>query len=287
MRTKGFYRIHRTTWQRVMLCLVCLALLAPSSAFPAGVDAHRWWPVQTVPRGLVRLSKDGYPEPRAASEMMAQSVAGLAAKAVNEGRADELVWMETDNVDIEDWLARRLKHEPQLEQRGTFALWDLVDRYTRMGIIKGYILYRPDRSVGELNDHRPNMDCSVNVATSVAGLLDGIIVDEAHGGRCQEAMDSSCCWMRPGEDPGLGVFATYQHLFNRQMLCTQDPRKPNSRDLAIAHKVLTVFGYDEPSRRHDMARTALADSGRECGDEFEKRTCPRFGDTCKRPPTGR
>ena len=244
MRTKGFYRIHRIIWLRVMLCLVCLALLAPSSAFPAGVDAHRWWPVQTVPRGLVRLSKDGYPEPRAASEMMAQSVAGLAAKAVNEGRADELVWMETDNVDIEDWLARRLKHEPQLEQRGTFALWDLVDRYTRMGIIKGYILYRPDRSVGELNDHRPNMDCSVNVATSVAGLLDGIIVDESMEGEARKHGLKLLVDVR--EKTQAWCFATYHDQFNRHMLCTQDPRKPNSRDLAIAQKALTVYGYDDP-----------------------------------------
>jgi hypothetical protein len=49
-------------------------------------------------------------------------VAGLAAKAVNESRADEMVWVGTDNIDIEDWLARLLKRHPQLELRGSFAL---------------------------------------------------------------------------------------------------------------------------------------------------------------------
>jgi hypothetical protein len=41
-------------------------------------------------------------------------------------------------------------------------------------------------------------------------------------------------------------FDRYRDQFNRHMLCTQDPRKPNTRDLAIAQKTLTVFGYAEP-----------------------------------------
>jgi hypothetical protein len=196
-----------------------------------------------MPKGLVRLQNE-LPAPRASCEMMAQSVAGLAAKAVNEGRADELVWVGSDNIDIEDWLARRLKRQPQLELRGTFALWDLVDRYAREGIIKGYILYRADRSKGGLSQHRPAMDCSVNVATSLAGLLDGIIVDESIEGEAKlhglkllmDVRDKTQAW----------CFETYKDRFNRRMLCTQDPRKPNVRDLAIAQKTLTVFGYAEP-----------------------------------------
>jgi hypothetical protein len=91
-----------------------------------------------MPKALVRLQNE-FPSPRASYEMMAQSVAGLAAKAVNEGRADEMVWVRTDNIDIEDWFARLLKRQPQPELRGTFALWDLVDRYSKQGIIQGYI----------------------------------------------------------------------------------------------------------------------------------------------------
>jgi len=226
------------------IVFVSLGLLAPNPAFPVTRDVDRWWPVQSVPKALVRLSKDGFPEPHAASEMMAQSVAGLAAKAVNAGRADELVWMETDNVDIEDWLVRRRKCQPPLELRGTFAVWDLVDRYRQMGLIKGYILYRQDRSTGDLNEHRPGMDCSVNVATSLAGLLDGIIVEESMEGDAKkhglnmlmDARDKTQAW----------CFATYRDGFNRHMLCTQDPRKPNSRDLAIAQKALTVYGRGDP-----------------------------------------
>ncbi|HVM63012.1 MAG TPA: hypothetical protein VMV72_19290 [Verrucomicrobiae bacterium] len=177
--------------------------------------------------------------------MMVQSVSGLAARAVNEGHGDEMVWVTVeDNVDVEDWLARLLRRQPQLEMRGTFAPWELVDRYEKRGLIKGYVLYRADHSKGELNEHRPGMDCSVNVATSLAGLLDAIIVDEqleaeakAHGLKMlMDVRDKTQAW----------CFERYKDRFNRRMVCTQDPRKPNVRDLAIAQKSLVVYGYAEP-----------------------------------------
>ncbi|MGD0651669.1 MAG: hypothetical protein ABSA97_11120 [Verrucomicrobiia bacterium] len=204
-----------------------------------------WWPVQAMPKALVRTENENrFPAPRVPYQMMVQSVAGLAAKAVNEGRADEMVWVGTDNVDVEDWFARLRQRHPQLEIRSVFGPWDLVDRYAKKGLIKGYILYRSDQSRGETNEHRPGMDCSVNVATSLAGLLDGIIVDEnleseakTHGLKMLlDVRDKTQAW----------CFETYKDRFNRRMVCTQDPRKPHARDLAIAQKALTAFGYEEP-----------------------------------------
>jgi hypothetical protein len=199
-----------------------------------------------MPKALMRTKIQNEPGSlRASCAMMAQSVAGLAAKAVNEGRADEMVWVAVeDNVDVEDWFARLFQRHPQLELRGTFGPWDLVDRYAKQGLIKGYILYRSDTSMGETSQHRPGMDCSVNTATSLAGILDGIIVDEnlegeakAHGLKMLiDVRDKTQAW----------CFETYKDRFNRRMVCTQDPRKSNARDLAIAQKTLVVFGYDEP-----------------------------------------
>ncbi|MCC7376748.1 MAG: hypothetical protein IT581_18960 [Verrucomicrobiales bacterium] len=225
--------------------LSSLALVVLLFPFRAAADENRWWPVQAVPKAVVRLENPGgCSSAHAACEMMAQSVAGLAAKAVNEGRGDEMVWIVTGNADVEDWFARRLQRQPELEQRGTFGLWDLVDRYAGKGVIKGYILYRWDGSKGDDNERRPGMDCSVNVATSLAGFLDGIIVDEsleaeakAHGlTNLVDVRDKTQAW----------CFETYKDRFSRRMVCTQNPRKSNVRDLAIAQKVLTVYGDDEP-----------------------------------------
>lgn len=223
-----------------------LGLIFLPISFPAAADENRWWPVQEMPKALVRTKiRTEPPSLRASCEMMMQSVAGLAAKSVNEGRGDEMVWVDIDdNLDVEDWLARLLQRHPKVEMRGTFGPWDLVDRYVKQGLIKGYILYRSDSSLGETSQHRPGMDCSVNVATSLAGLHDGIIVDEsleaeakAHGlTLLLDVRNQTQTW----------CFETFKDRFNRRMVCTQDPRKSNVRDLAIAQKTLVVFGYAEP-----------------------------------------
>jgi len=57
-----------------------------------GQTEDRWWPAQSLPKAVARTSsQQEFPAPRAALQMMVQSVAGLAAQAVNEGRGDELV----------------------------------------------------------------------------------------------------------------------------------------------------------------------------------------------------
>ena len=219
---------------------------APSAIKPRVDHESGWWPTQVMPKALVRTAnQNNFPAPRASCDMMVQSVAGLTAKAVNDGRGDEMVWVGTDNVDVEDWLARVLKRHPQLELRGVFDPWPLVGRYAKRGIIRGYILYRADKSKGAINEHRPGLDCSVNVATSLAGILDGIIVDEAletqakqHGLKLlMDVRNKSQAW----------CFETYKDRFNRAMVCTQDPLKPHVRDLAIAQKAFTVYGYDAPT----------------------------------------
>jgi hypothetical protein len=227
---------------------ILFLVMAFLNAMPgmAGENNDRWWPVQAPPKAILRTANQReFPEPRRALQMMAQSVAGLAAKAVNEGRGGEMVWVSNGEGDLEKWLVRLFALHPDWERPGVFQPWDLVDRYTKQGVIKGYILYRRDQEKVGNNPGRAGMDYSVNVATSLAGLLDGIIVDEelekaaqAHGLKLLlDVRDKSQTW----------CFQTYQDQFNRRMLCTQDPRKPHVRDLAIAQKVFTVYGQGEPT----------------------------------------
>jgi hypothetical protein len=225
----------------VLLANVCGAAekAAPPALKPRADHESGWWPTQAMPKALVRATN------QSGFEMLVQSVAGLAAKAVNEGRGDEMVWLSNDNVDVEDWLARKRKRHPQLEMRGVFDPWELVDRYMKSGLIHGYILYRADTSKGAINEHRPGMDCSVNVATSLAGILDGIMVDESleaqaqqHGlKRLIDVRDKTQAW----------CFETYKDRFSRVMVCTQDPKKSHVRDLAIARKAFTCYGHAAPT----------------------------------------
>ncbi len=228
--------------RNLLLLVVCLSTLVASAAPPE----DRWWPVQKLPKAIARTSDARAPQSsQAALQMMVQSVAGLAAQAVNEGSGDEMVWVDTGNRDVEDWLARMLAAHPGLQKSGAFGPWELVDRYCKQGIIKGYILYRLDHSRGEINSYRAGMDCSVNVATSLAGVMAGILVAEeleadakAHGlNLLLDARDKTQSW----------CFQTYRARFNRRILCTQDPRKPHVRDLAIAHRAFTCYGDTEPT----------------------------------------
>jgi hypothetical protein len=112
------------------------------------------------------------------------------------------------------------------------------------------------------------MDCSVNVATSLAGILDGVIVEEkleseakAHGlALLLDARDKSQSW----------CFQTYQRHFNRRMLCAQDPRKPHVRDLAIAQKAFAMYGNgDLPRKAMEWLEPLSPILGWNGGDEFE------------------
>jgi hypothetical protein len=231
-------RIQSTLTAHLLIAFIACASLS------ADENQDRWWPTQRLPKGLIQVRNDSASS-RLALDMMTQSLAGLAAKALNESRGDEMVWVDNSNFDLDDWKNRMLAKYPQIEKRGSFAPWDLVDRYANLGIIKGYILYRSDKSSGPLNSYRAGLDCSVNVATSLSGLLDGIIVAEelqetarAHGLKLLlDARDKSQQW----------CFQTYKDQFNRRILCTQDPQKPHIRDLAIAQKALTIYGKDQPT----------------------------------------
>jgi len=249
---------------------VLRALIAAGLAgCPACADDDRWWPTQAMPRALVRTGDmHAFPEPTFGHQVLVQSIAGLAAGAVNEGHFDEMVWVGTGNLDLEDWYAQFLKRHPNVEDRGMFGPWPLVDRYAARGLIKGYILFKADRSDGELNQHRRGMDRSLNVATSLAGLLGGVVVEEAL--ECEAKARGLPMLLDARDKTQAWCFATYKGRFNRRMIATQDPQKPHIRDLAIARKAFTFYGADAPAAEALAWLEPLAPVlGWNGGDEYE------------------
>lgn len=199
--------------------------------------------------------------------MMVQSIAGLAAKAVNEGQGDELVWVETGNPSLTEWLKRWKAAHPSVVMTNA-APWELVDRFAKRGIIKGYIVYKRDQSKRELNAYSSDMDLSVNVATSLASVLDGIIVEESIE---QEAVSHGLKRVADARGKTQGwCFETYRERFNRRMVCAQDPRKPHTRDFAIAQTAFVVYGDAEPTTSVMKWLEPLSPIlGWNGGDEFE------------------
>ena len=233
----------RTTLMRNRL-IFAIVLVAAGFVFKsiAGQNdlGDRWWPIQKVPKTIIRVPASG-----AARDMMIQSVAGLAAKAVNEGQGNEMVWVETGNASLGEWFSRWRAAHAEVVVTGPMDSWEIVDHFAKRETIKGYILYKLDVSKRDLNSYSADMDCSVNIATSLAPILHGIIVDEslereaiAHGlNRLADVRNETQAW----------CFQTYRDQFNRHIVCTQDPKKPHTRDFAIAHNAFTFYGDAEPS----------------------------------------
>lgn len=158
--------------------------------------------------------------------MLAQSLAGLAARAVNEGRFDEMVWIDLGNPEYERWYrgaVRRLK----VEEGGEQNLWDLVVRYHKAGVIAGYILYTAG-------------DSSINAATVAAGQMRGILVE-----RQLQAKAQACglpCLLDAGGLNDAWAFDRFGDSLNRTMVLAQSPDKPHARAMAIAHNLMVIYG---------------------------------------------
>jgi hypothetical protein len=101
--------MRKPMWQRPC-AVISLIWLTLQLGLAAPADApDRWWPKQTLPKTVLRTSSQlDFPAPRQALQMMVQSVAGLAAGAVNEGRSDEMVWVGNGRGDLEEWYSRLL-----------------------------------------------------------------------------------------------------------------------------------------------------------------------------------
>ena len=180
-----------------------------------------------------------------AEHFLVQSVEGLVAQAVVEHRSDELVWIGLGpDKDYSAWLAglcRRLT----LVDGGRFKPWELVARYRGRGIVKGYILYTPDVSVGELPGLRAGVDESVNVATTAAGILGGVLVSPALQAKAK-ALGLPLLLDARGKTPAW-AFERFKPRLNRGEAMAQDPKLPQNRDIAIARRMFVLWGRQEPT----------------------------------------
>jgi len=239
--------------------LICS--LAFSGCAASDSSGSRYWPNQELPTGLIRTVPHEDFEPLtgpegnkvpgsfAAEHVMVQSISGLAARAVNQGRLDELVWITVGSPDgglnIEydrsfQWMVNKF----DIEDRGVFSSWELIDRYSGKGIIKGYVLYSYDHSEGDAYEQRrENIDESVNAATMMASLLNGVLIEESME---EQAKEHGLELLYDARGVSVSeVFAEHKDKFNPRVAVTADPKAPNLRDTAIAYNLAVSFDTEE------------------------------------------
>lgn len=279
-------RIRRPAARLAGAALVAGAALAGAAAHaiegpPLGRNAKPidapipgTWPAQEAPAAFRVVfqsnpgdDSDDFPQGRpAALQVLAASLGGVAARAVNEGRHDELLWMPFRRPSYDMWLAEGIARNG-LEERPAMAVLDAVAHYRGLGLVHGYIVYRRDGSPGGAYTDREGIDHSANVATMLAAANDGVLVveesieDEVAALGLQRVLDARGL-------PWDEAFESVRGRLSRDAILTIDPRVHNLRDIAIAQRLGVAFGTGADYQRllaHARPNTPVL--GWNAGDE--------------------
>lgn len=204
-----------------------------------------WFPAQKKPSRII-VCNVNYKNPGEA--MLAQSVSGLAAQAVNEGTFDALIWLnikdltDPDSLSFNTWL-EMAKSRLNISKVDTMGLWNIVNQFRFRGIINGYVLYKTDDSKGKAYKSRMGMNHSANFATTAAGVLKGVMISE------DLVPYAAAYGLRKLLDVRNETYETISSQFkdslNRDMGMHVDPKYPHHRALAIAFRNNVFYGSQQ------------------------------------------
>lgn len=212
---------------------------------------HYYYP--RFPRPRVLLSVRAVPSFEMA--VVLQTLAGLVARQALQARSREMIWVPPPQTAYRHWLKMLLAHTgARLD--GNHSIWELVERYRARGVVKGYVLYRFERSSRPVNEITPEMDISLNVATSLCSVLNAVAVDESLQ---QEAEARGLRLLadarRMSEEE---CYARYGSRFSGKVMAIQDPKIVETRAEMIA---LQAFVVSRPGALYErILRTLEADS---------------------------
>lgn len=204
-------------------------VLVTVSCLVKAQTATQFWPLQKAPGQIVTCKIQNFSDVREMN--LAQSIAGLAAKAINEGNNNEGVWVDCRNPDYINYYRSLIKRTAAHED-GQFTVWELTKRYKQRGIVKGYILYDANRK-----------DNSINLATIYASLKNGILIDVSQEGTAiREGLTKLFDASKLTFD--LDAFTQLSGQLNNNVLVVANPQFSNNKDYAIAHKCVIYYGVD-------------------------------------------
>lgn len=216
---------------------------------PAGAGAHtiyRWCPRFPIAREIWRIPFAGEVE----DGMLLETAAGLAARASLHGAWRTLIYEDVDNAGYQRWFAEYCRaHRPAVLR---LTLDEAIRRLRVAGIVKGYALYRFERSERPLHSAGP-LDESANVATSLAPWLGAVAVSERLVERAERAGLSMIADVRDRSEQWC--LAGSGHPFAVTLLGAADPKTRNARSLMVALGAFVCSGRGETYRRA-LARCA-------------------------------
>jgi GxGYxYP putative glycoside hydrolase C-terminal domain/GxGYxY sequence motif in domain of unknown function N-terminal len=202
---------------------MAMFLIGLAAAGPVGDRAPD--PPRSGLRELWVIPHDATPP---AEQVLAQTLQGLV------GRKQPKIWLRSGSMYavVEEQLRRE-----GVKLHEAASVWELVGRFKNE--VRGAILYRLGTP-------------SLNVATSLCGVMDGVAVEESLRERAR-AEGLKVLLDARGMDERQ-AFATYRQRFGRGVLVDQSIDKPGHlRDFAVAHRAFT-FATSDPAFRTQVAR---------------------------------
>lgn len=193
-------------------------------------DGRHGWPSQSPAKKLLVCG----PGSNLQEWMLLESLSGLAAQAVNEGWYDTMLWLDLgkDSKMSSPYqsILERSVEALSIEQPIRLSLEEVIRKFKRDGVIRGYILY-------------DSSDTSVNTATLYAAILKGVLID-----RTRESWARKMGLRRlkdVGKESSIEVFRKYKSRLNNGSVLSIGPESHMLRDYAIAQKLMLYYNeYD-------------------------------------------
>lgn len=194
------------------------------------------WLSQAAPSRVIVCER----EDNESLRMLTASLAGLCAQAVNEGTYSEMVWEDIAEPSSYVSLYSSVLNSFSIDTVHEMSVFELLEYLARDGVVKGYVLFREDKSEGRQFSRRKGIDFSANVATVYAAVLGGALIEEKHE-EMAKALGLEC--LRDCRDISPDAcFAELKDSLSNKTVVFMDPKLHNCRDYAIAHRLMV--GYD-------------------------------------------
>ncbi len=250
--------------RRLKLILVFI-ILTTSQIYSWEYNGRHGWPIQKAPNKLILTDIGSTLE----ESMLVESLSGLAAQAVNEGTFNEMMWINTNTPSYKIIFDKSVE-ALSIKDIKSMDMWDIVKYFKKKGVIKGYILYKSEKSRPNGDPYRSYDDAnySVNVATVYSSLLKGILIDESQVAKAKKMGLRMLKDARYETD--LECFNKNKSKLNNSSALSVPPLVHNLRDYAIAHKLMLYADKKEviePILKWVKPLSPILGWG--CGDEYD------------------
>ena len=188
---------------------------------PQQKPAKNYWVVVNA-----SSNQNSYEDNSLRNHLLAESIIGLSALAVNEGRSETMVWTESPNSGYSSIL-----DNINMVNNGTQSTWELLEHHDNVkNSIEGYVLCNVRKEE------------SISVATMAAHVYKSIIVDSYYEADIQalgyeKKYDASNKTL-------ADAWAEFKDECNNNSMILMPTLTANLRSYAIAHKLM-AFNYNK------------------------------------------